>query len=171
MLLSIEYASVALVNLSYPPVEWSPPPGSSGLLVPSAEGRTIAGCTWTSVKWPLLAPPDGGMLVRAFVGRAGRDPALDLDDAELVRRVTADLREMARLEAEPRAWKVTRWDRAIPQYAVGHGERIERIESALADHPGIALAGAGYRGSGLPDCIRQAEEAAQRLSRALSSRA
>jgi oxygen-dependent protoporphyrinogen oxidase len=163
----IEHASIATVNLLYPPAAGPLPPKGSGILVPSSEGRTIAGCTWTSRKWPHLAPPDGGLSIRCFVGRAGDDPGLALDDGALVERCASELRAALGLNGAPTASRVTRWPRALPQYAVGHIERIDRIEAALARLPALALAGAGYRGSGLPECMRQGEEAARRVLAAL----
>ncbi|MFN2489654.1 MAG: protoporphyrinogen oxidase [Actinomycetota bacterium] len=160
---TIEYASIALVNLVYPPGAGMLPASGSGILVPSTEGRTLAGCTWTSRKWPHLAPADGGLSFRCFVGRAGDDPALSLSNDELARRAEEEVRAALGWSAAARTSSVIRWPRAIPQYAVGHNERMDRVEAALSACPGVALAGAGYRGSGLPDCIRQGEEAAQRV--------
>ncbi|CAN5682689.1 hypothetical protein BH24ACT26_BH24ACT26_01860 [soil metagenome] len=164
---AIEYASVALVNLVYPPGAATLPPSGSGILVPSSEGRMLAGCTWTSRKWPHAAPSDGALTVRCFIGRSGDDAALELGDDELAARAHGELCEAMGIGAPPRATKVVRWARAIPQYSVGHNERMDRIDAALAPRPTIALAGAGYRGSGLPDCIRQGEEAARRVLDAL----
>jgi protoporphyrinogen/coproporphyrinogen III oxidase len=159
----ITYASVALVTLVYPPGAGRLPATGSGILVPRRAGRVIAGCTWTSRKWPESAPPDGGLQVRCFVGRAGRDPALDLDDAELAAKVGAELGAALGLAQPARAAQVVRWDDAVPQYLVGHNERVARIESALAPWPAVALAGAGYRGSGVPECIAQGRAAARRV--------
>ena len=159
----IRYASVGLVHLVFPPGTGALPPTGSGFLVPSEERRTLTGCTWVSRKWPHLAPADGGLSLRCFVGRAGEDPSLTLDDRELARRATAEVREALGLSGEPRSTSVVRWKRAIPQYAVGHGERIARVERALGALPGLELAGAAYRGSGLADCVRQGTEAARRV--------
>jgi oxygen-dependent protoporphyrinogen oxidase len=161
-LAAIDYASVGIVNLLYPPRGVRTPSHGSGILVPSSERRLLAGCTWTDRKWPHLAPPDGGTLIRCFVGRGGDEPALDLPDDELARRAAAELAAAMKLSVAPLAWRVTRWRRAIPQYAVGHNERMDLVESALARWPGLALAGSAYRGSGLADCIIQGQSAARR---------
>jgi oxygen-dependent protoporphyrinogen oxidase len=163
---SIPYASVGIVNLLYPPEAVRLPRAGSGILVPSSEGRLLAGCTWTSRKWPHLAPPDGGSLIRCFVGRGGEEPSLELEDAGLVERLHGELVAALGLRAAPRAWRVTRWVRGIPQYAVGHSDRMDLVEAALARWPGIALAGAAYRGSGLTECIAQGQAAARRVLKA-----
>lgn len=159
----ISCASVAIVNLLYDPGVVTLPARGSGMLVPRKEGRTLTGCTWFSRKWPHRRPPDGGSLIRGFIGRAGEDPSLRLDDEALVRRVHAELRLALGVPTGPRAAKVTRWPRAIPQYEVGHNRRVQTIEDSLARRAPVVVAGAGYRGSGLPDCIRQGGEAAARV--------
>ncbi len=167
-LAAIPYASTAIVALVYPPEAGELPVGGSGFLVPAVEGRLIKGCTWVSAKWPHLTPADTGMVVRCSVGRAGDEKALELDDKSLVAEVARELDEMAGLRVPPRTWRVSRWERALPQYTVGHLDRLEHVESLLP--PGIALAGAAYRGAGIPDCIRQGEEAAARVLEAVLAR-
>lgn len=166
-LASIPYASVAVVALAYPASAGAPPASGSGMLVPRAEARTVAACTWYSTKWPASALRDG-FLLRAVVGRSGRHPALDLDDADLVSEVHGDLAAMLGLREPPRSHLVTRWENALPQYTVGHLDRVAGAELALAQHGPLFLAGAGYRGSGIPDCVRQATEAAAAVVTALS---
>lgn len=163
----IEHASVAVVTLVYPPGSFDVPRGISGVLVPSHEERTVAAATFFDTKWPHAAPADGRRVVRCVVGRADRHPALDLADDELAARAHADLRAMLGLEVEPVVSHLVRWDRGLAQYSVGHLERIARVESALSRHPAVALPGSGYRGSGLPDCIRQGRDAARRVLSAL----
>lgn len=156
----IPYATVATVALVFPPGGIKPPEGVSGLLVPSARRRTLAAATWFSRKWPNLAPPDGRIVVKAFAGRAVGDPESALDDDRLVAALLDDLDAAVGLRAAPLATRLTRWERALPQYEVGHLERIEDIEGALTATPGVVLAGAAYRGSGISDCVRSAERAA-----------
>ncbi|HYP24088.1 MAG TPA: protoporphyrinogen oxidase, partial [Actinomycetota bacterium] len=163
---SIPYASVAVVALAYPSSAGAPPKNGSGMLVPRAEARTIAACTWYSTKWPASSLPDG-FILRAVVGRSGRHHALDLDDDDLVARVHDDLAAMLGLTGSPRSHLVTRWENALPQYTVGHLDRVTGAELALAQKGPLFLAGAGYRGSGIPDCIRQANEAAAAVVNAL----
>ena len=163
LLATIQYASVASVTLVYPRGSWTPPEGTSGLLVSRAARATLAACSWTSHKWPDTAPADGSLVMRCFAGRSGADPALQAPDDELARRLALDLRAALGLDASPVRSHVTHWERGLPQYAVGHLERVAASEHALAAHPGLALAGAGYRGSGLPDCISQGQEASGRV--------
>ena len=118
------------------------------------------GCTWVSAKWPHLAPPDRDRWCVARWDGAGDDAALSLDDGGLVRAVSTDLAEMMGLREEPWAWRAFRWARALPQYRVGHLERVERTRASLP--PRLALAGVAYGGAGIPDCIRQGAEAARR---------
>lgn len=137
------------------------------MLVPRIEGRTVAACTWYSTKWPASSLRDG-FLLRAVVGRSGRDPALDLNDDDLVAAVHEDLAEILGLTEPPRSHLVTRWEKALPQYVVGHLDRLAGAELALAQRGPVFLAGAGYRGSGIPDCVRQAREAAAAAASALA---
>ena len=164
---SIRYASVAVVALAYPETAGPPPRRGSGMLVPRAEGRTVAACTWYSTKWPASSPASGFVL-RAVVGRSGHHPALDLADDALVAAVHDDLAGMLGLKEPPRSHLVTRWDDALPQYEVGHLDRVTGAELALAQRGPAFLAGAGYRGSGIPDCIKQATEAAAAVANALA---
>ncbi|MGH2747254.1 MAG: protoporphyrinogen oxidase [Actinomycetota bacterium] len=161
LLARVEYASVAVATLVFPPRSFAPPRGGSGFLVPSGAGRTVAACTWYSTKWPHAAPVDGRQIVRAFVGRAAGDGALAASDDELIARVAGELHDAMGFAEPPVARALTRWERALPQYAVGHAERMDEIEALLP--PAMAVAGAGYRGSGLPDCIRQAQQAAAHI--------
>lgn len=159
LLHTIEYASVASIALVYPHGSAHVPADGSGFLVPSASGLEVSACTWYSAKWPGIGTDDR-IVVRAVLGRAGTDPALDLDDAVLVERVHHDLQKVMGVQAPPLATLVTRWDRAIPQYAVGHLELVAKIEARLAAAGPVFITGAGYRGSGIPDCIAQAHATA-----------
>jgi oxygen-dependent protoporphyrinogen oxidase len=105
-------------------------------------------------------------VVRAFVGRAGHHPALDDDDDELVSGAAREIARLVGAASSPIGSAVHRWPAGLPQYEVGHGDRIERIERALRPHPGLFIAGADYRGTGIPDCIRQGREAARTAARA-----
>jgi oxygen-dependent protoporphyrinogen oxidase len=160
-LVRIEYASLAVVTLVYPPGSFAAPEGGSGFLVPSGSGLTIAACTWYSNKWRVTT--DGRQVVRCVVGRSGLDPNLTTGDASLVSLVERDLQTTMGITASPVATRVTRWERSIPQYRVGHLELVESIEERLLASGAIVVTGAGYRGSGIPDCIAQADAAAERL--------
>jgi oxygen-dependent protoporphyrinogen oxidase len=104
-------------------------------------------------------------LVRAFIGRAGQEHVVDRSDDDLLRLVREEMRRVLGVTAAPCLWRVFRWPRAMPQYTLGHLNRLERIDERLARLPGLALAGNGYRGIGLPDCIASGEAAAETLMR------
>ncbi|MGH2554142.1 MAG: protoporphyrinogen oxidase [Actinomycetota bacterium] len=161
MLAEIPYSSTAVVLLAYPPGTASRLPEGTGFVVPVG-GGTITACTWVSRKWPRDEFGDRAV-VRCFVGRAGAEDALDLPDEELIPIVTREVEEATPLGMEPVASRVVRWPRSMPQYEVGHLERVASIEEALLDAPGIFLAGSAYRGVGIPDCIGQGREASQRV--------
>jgi protoporphyrinogen/coproporphyrinogen III oxidase len=161
VLAEIPYASTGVVLLAYPPGTASRLPQGTGFVVPEG-ARTITACTWVSRKWPREEFGDRAVL-RCFVGRAGAEDALDLPDEELISVVAREVEEATPLGGEPVASRVVRWARSMPQYEVGHLDRLARIDEALSDAPGLFLAGSAYRGVGIPDCIRQGREAAQRV--------
>jgi protoporphyrinogen/coproporphyrinogen III oxidase len=160
-LAAIPYASAVTATFVFPPDSFVPPPGTSGLLVPSTEGRTMAAATWYSAKWPHAAPPDGRQIVKCFAGRGSNDPAAEEDDPVLTNELENDFAEAVGSSHRSLASHLTRWPRALPEYEVGHAERIARIEAGLEHLPEVVLAGSGYGGSGLPDCIRRASIAAE----------
>jgi oxygen-dependent protoporphyrinogen oxidase len=153
----IRYAPAVVATLVYPSGAGTPPAEGSGMLVPSTEGRLLTACAWFSEKWAHAKPEDGGLILRCFVGRG---EALELPDDELVAAIAVELRKALALGGPPVDSIVTRWPVALPVYRVGHLDLIDRIERRLTRHDGIVVAGAGYRGSGLPDCIGQGERAA-----------
>lgn len=154
----IRYAPAVVVTLVYPAGAGTPPSQGSGMLVPSKEGRTLTACAWFSEKWSHARPPDGRMVLRCFVG--GPEASALPDDA-LVDAITWELGEVLHLAGPPTEADITRWDAGLPVYRVGHLELMDRIEERARAHPGLTLAGAGYRGSGLPDCISQGARAAE----------
>ncbi len=164
---AIEYASVVTITLAYPAHALPGPLEGSGFLVPRVEGRLLTACTWTSAKWPGTAPGNGLVLLRASAGRIGDERAMGLADGTLVERVHAELAEAMSLRDRPAEALVTRWQRAFPQYDVGHQARVARIEADLP--PGVLLAGAAYRGVGIAACIRDAELAAGRAAAAVGA--
>jgi oxygen-dependent protoporphyrinogen oxidase len=167
LLSSIRYASVAVVTLSLPEGSVRAPLHGTGFLVPrtsTVDGRPalVTGCTYLSRKWPHLARP-GEELIRASVGRFGDDRFTSLDDDELIAAVLVELTALLDVRADPLTTAVTRWERAFPQYEVGHLIKVERIEADLAVVPGIAVAGAALRGVGIPACIGSGRAAARRV--------
>jgi len=152
----VDYASVAIVTL----VLDGPTPGrGSGYLVPAVEGRTTKAVTFTSRKWAHLAGPRA--VVRASVGRYGEAEDLQREDADLVATVLAELAQAVGPLPSLAASRVTRWGGGLPQYAVGHLDRVRRTREAVARHPGLAVAGAAYDGVGVPACARSGREAAR----------
>ena len=159
-LAGVEYASMALITMVFRRAEAAGLSGS-GLLVPPLDGRLIKASTFSSNKWGWLAAaaPDSFVL-RTSVGRHGDERDLDRDDADLVAGSLADLRTATGLTALPYASTVTRWLGGLPQYPVGHLDRVERIERLAAGLPGLALCGALYQGVGIPACIAGGRRAA-----------
>jgi oxygen-dependent protoporphyrinogen oxidase len=162
-LASIAYVSTATVSLAYRRADVARPLRGFGFVVPRAEERQIMAGTFSSLKFPGRAPADG-VLVRAFVGRAGREETAGLPDDELVAVVRDELASIVGLRAEPLFTRIFRWPRGMPQYRVGHGPLIDRIESGIADLPGIEIAGGYLHGIGIGDCIREGAAAAGRAA-------
>jgi oxygen-dependent protoporphyrinogen oxidase len=158
-LAGIPYVGVATVSLVYRLSAVQRPLDGTGFLVPPKEGRFLVGCTWSSAKWPHLAH-DELAAFRCAVGRYGDQRWVDLDDAELVDRVHAELAESVGATARPIAVRVQRWPSAMPQYTVGHEHRLISIATALRALPGLYVTGAAYRGVGIASCISQAAEVA-----------
>jgi oxygen-dependent protoporphyrinogen oxidase len=159
----IEYAGMALVTLAFRRADVGALEGS-GFLVPPVDGRSIKASTFSSNKWGWLgaAAPDSFVL-RTSLGRQGEEGVLDLDDAELVARSLADLRAAVGLTAVPYATTVTRWRAGLPQYPVGHLDRVARVQRDLADLPGLAVCGAAYEGVGIAPVIASAWRAAEQV--------
>ncbi|HUY61278.1 MAG TPA: protoporphyrinogen oxidase [Candidatus Dormibacteraeota bacterium] len=162
----IVYAPVAIVTLAYAASVLPQPLPFSGFLVARGEGRLINACTAVDRKWPHLATA-GTVLLRASVGGPRAAEAMEMSDAALVTTVHLELRRALGLRTGPRAVGITRWPQALPQYAVGHLERLAAAEVDLARVPRLAVTGAAFRGVGLPACIRQGAAAAQGLRRRL----
>jgi oxygen-dependent protoporphyrinogen oxidase len=158
-LAGIPYASMAVVAMAFPAQEVA---AGSGLLVPPIAGRLVKGVTVSSAKWPHLA--DDVVLVRASVGRFRDERELQRDDADLAAAVVADVAELLGLDRPgPLETRLTRWGGGLPQYLVGHPGRVEAIRSAVAEIPGLAIAGAAFEGLGVPACIRDAYRAVDHL--------
>ena len=162
----IPYASSAIVTLAYAKADVGHPLDGYGYVVPRVEGSDVLACTWTSSKWEHRAP-EGQALVRVYAGRFGGPDVARRSKDSLVALAREEVRVLG-IKAEPHLVRVHRWPRAMPQYVLGHLERLERIETALEAHPGLALAGAAYRGVGIPDCIGSGEDAAESVARALT---
>jgi oxygen-dependent protoporphyrinogen oxidase len=160
-LATIETASVALVTLVWRRADIVTPTGS-GYLVPPSAGRPVKGVTVASSKWAHL--DDGEhVAVRCSFGRYGETADLQRDDDELVALALDEIGLTGRESAPPIATRVSRWGGALPQYAVGHVDRVRRIRAAVAAVPGLAVCGAAYEGVGIPACIRTGQQAADAI--------
>jgi oxygen-dependent protoporphyrinogen oxidase len=161
----VPYASSVVVTLGFTGNALTPLDGY-GYVVPRAEGSDVLACTWTSQKWESRAP-EGAALVRVYAGRfGGRDLTVESDEDLLtLARDELGLRDVT---AEPILTRIHRWPCGMPQYVLGHPERLERIDALLSEHPGLAVAGAAYRGVGIPDCILSGEQAAESAARSLA---
>jgi oxygen-dependent protoporphyrinogen oxidase len=159
-LISIEYASMAIVTLALPELDVA---DSSGFLVPSVDGRRIKAATYSFNKWAWVGAVSGTRILRASIGRHREEASLQATDDELVTRVVGDVTLATGQPIEPLDVHVQRWGGALPQYAVGHLERMSRIRAAVADVPGLALCGAAYDGVGIPAVIGSARRASASL--------
>jgi oxygen-dependent protoporphyrinogen oxidase len=153
---AIRYASATVVALLFSSEAAAAVPHGSGFLVAPGEASLLKACSWSSQKWPHCTP-DGELLVRCHLQSETPD-----DDATLVEAVRTELRELVGLRAVPVLARVYRWPRSVASYSVGHLERLHAIGAALAEFPGLVLAGAGLRGVGVPECLRQGIAAAER---------
>jgi protoporphyrinogen/coproporphyrinogen III oxidase len=162
-LAAIPYVSTASIYLVYPEGTAEDLPEGTGFVVPPGRA-TITACTWFSRKWPHEAFADRAV-VRCFVGRAGAEEPARLPDPDLVEVAGREVGEAVGLTARPASSRVIRWNRAMPQYEVGHLDRLAGIEDALAtEAPGVFVTGSAFRGVGIADCIRQGQETARRVT-------
>ena len=158
----IEYASMAIVTFAFHRSALADVPLGSGFLVPPVDGRAIKAATFSSIKWPWLAHSAGDLVVlRTSLGRHGETEILEREDEDVAKAALTDLTEAIGLGSAPIDRHVQRWTDALPQYAVGHLDRVARIRAALP--PGLAVAGAAYDGVGIPACIASAGTAVSTL--------
>lgn len=158
----VSYASSAAVTLAYPRAAIRHPLDGFGFIVPCVEHRRVVACTFSSVKYPGRAP-EGFALLRVFLGGALQPDVLVQDDPTLGRLAHADVAALLGIEGLPVLRRVARYPAAMPQYEVGHLGRVAAMEARLQGLPGLALAGAAYRGVGIADCVRSGEDSATRL--------
>ena len=159
-LMDIPLASTATVSLAYPLANLPRELNGYGYVIPRCEQRRALACTWTSSKFDGRAPA-GHALLRVFIGRAGED--LPESDTDLLALAREELAQTIGIHSTPMLTRISRWDKAMPQYNLGHAERVARIEAAAQKHPRLALAGNIYKGVGIPDCIASGELAAEKL--------
>jgi oxygen-dependent protoporphyrinogen oxidase len=164
-LAEIRYASMAIVTLAYPAPAFPAEPAGSGFLVPAVDRHAIKAVTFSTVKWPhLRSGPQAGLhIVRCSVGRLGDEAILQREDGELAGLAAADLAAATGVAGPPADARVTRWGGGLPQYSVGHLDRVARIRAGVATQPGLAVCGAAYDGVGIPACIASARLAVDQV--------
>ena len=162
VLKSIPYVSTATVSLAYKLTDLPHPQDGNGYVIPRREGRRAVACTWTSTKCTPRAP-EGHALLRVFVGRAGQEDEIPWDDASLLEIAREELALTLGITADPLVSRVFIWEKAMPQYNLGHPEKLTQIDAALEEMPNLAFAGNGYRGIGIPDCIHSGELAVEKI--------
>jgi oxygen-dependent protoporphyrinogen oxidase len=161
-LLTIPYVSTATVSIAFKKKDVAHPLNGFGFVVPRTEKRGIMAATWTSVKFNHRAPDDS-VLIRCFVGGAKNMELVSLNDEEMIKMVRKELCEIMGIEAEPVLSRVFRWINSMPQYTVGHEERIASIEEMVSRHPGLYITGSAYHGIGISDSIRNGEVVAKKI--------
>ncbi len=158
---SIDYVTTATVSLAFRRAHLGHDLRGFGLVVPRAEGRPVMATTWSSSKFAGRAP-EGHVLLRSFLGRAGIEAAAQLDDEEMIKVVRKELRDVMGIAAAPELAEIFRWPRGMPQYRVGHVKLVAEVEAAVAAVPGVEIAGGAYHGIGIGDCLREGAAAAAR---------
>jgi protoporphyrinogen/coproporphyrinogen III oxidase len=166
----IEAANVAVIALAFRGTDVRARTTGSGLLIPPIEGRAVKAVTYLDRKWAWVgaaAEREDLSLLRVSIGRHGDNEVLQRSDEELVELARMDLAHVLGIDAVPVDSRVTRWGGSLPQYAVGHRSRLERISQGLREQPSLALCGASYDGVGVAACVGSAYEAAGRIAHAL----
>jgi oxygen-dependent protoporphyrinogen oxidase len=160
---AIAYNRVVVVGLGYRAADVATPLDGFGYLSRQRDRRDVLGVQWCSSIFPDRAPP-GHVLLRALCGGWNRPEIVDWDDGRLLAAVRGEMRQVLGIEAAPVFHQIVRWDKAIPQYHLGHLERIAAVEARAARHPGLFLGGSAYRGVALNDCVEQAGVLAERMT-------
>ncbi len=158
----ISYASAAVANMAFREADFPTPPKSFGFVVPIAERRRIIAGSLSSLKYENRAPA-GFITARAFVGGVLQNEMMRQSDDDMIAAVRDEFRALLGISAAPQIAIVRRWPDSMPQYVVGHLARVAEIERLAAQIPAFALAGAAYRGVGIPDCIRGGEAVAEKI--------
>lgn len=159
---SVRYVSTATVSLAYRQSDVGNPLNGVGFIVPRGEYRGVSACTITSTKFSYRAP-EGRVLLRCFTGGPGHEAVVERSDAEIIADVRTELAALLGIRAEPILGRVYRWIKGNAQYDVDHLERIKKMHAMCADTPGLFLTGSAYEGIGVPDCIHQGQEAAEKV--------
>jgi oxygen-dependent protoporphyrinogen oxidase len=161
ILLTIPYVSSATVSLAYRRSQIHDPLDAFGFIIPRAEKRKIMASTYTSVKFSHRAP-ESHILLRVFVGGAKNEELVNLNDDEMLRLVQGELKSIIEVEGDPVLTKIYRWEKSMPQYLVGHLEKVTRMEKRTGLYPGLFLTGCAYKGIGISDSVHDAEIIAEK---------
>jgi oxygen-dependent protoporphyrinogen oxidase len=161
-LAAITYSSSITVGLGYDREVRQSLPAGFGFLVPRSAGQRLLAVTFVHNKFPHRTPPDRALL-RCFFAGSTAESIWELSDDAIIGIVRNELQQILGLRASPLFARVYKWKSAMAQYGVGHLERLERIDRLRRQLPGLALAGNGYRGIGVPDCVRSGQDAAKQL--------
>lgn len=164
LLRGIDYAPLAIVHVGYQVSSLTTRPKGFGFLVAPGEGMNILGCVWNSSLFSGRAP-DGQALMTVFVGGARNPDVIRLGDAELVAMVRTELQRVLGINSEPHVVAVTRYERSIPQYNLGHAERVRKIRDIVSTVERFALVGNYLHGVSVGDCIKEAEGVAREMAR------
>jgi oxygen-dependent protoporphyrinogen oxidase len=167
---SIPFASSAIVVSGHQLTDFTHPMDAFGLVVPAVEKRQILAVSFSSRKF-LNRAPDGHIVLRTFLGGAMQPEILQLDDTAILDAVNKELTQIFGMKREPLFAEVVRYPRAMPQYEVGHAERLARIEKQLAACTGLSLAGSSYYGVGIPDSIASGRSAAEQMLNVVTRKA
>lgn len=160
----ISYANLAVAVAIYRPTAVARALDRTGFLVPSGEGLNLTACTWVGAKWGFESP---GVPMRLFFGRAGGEDVTRWTDDQFRAVIAREMQQTMGIREAPEYLRIFRWPRAMPQYEVGHAERIWELRQILERVPGLFLAGSALQGVGVPDCVRQANQSAEALARYL----
>ncbi len=161
-LLTIPYTSTSTISMSFKRSQIKNSIDGFGFVVPKSEGKRIIGSTWSSIKWEGRAPDDE-LLLRCFVGGALHEDLLEGTDEEVMTMVLEDLKSIMDIEGEPVMRRMFRYKKAMPQYTIGHTERVEGIEHELHSYSGLFVTGSAYHGIGISDTVREAEDTAKKV--------
>ncbi len=164
LLCGIPYSSSITVALLYDRAGWRHPLNGFGFLVPRAEHRPIAACTWVNTKFPSRVA-ENRVLLRGFLAAGQAEALSSCSDEEVAQVVHRECSDLMDFRQEPVGWVIHRWSRAMAQYEVGHQRRIEELEARLAHLPSLHLSGNAYNGIGIPDCIRRSRGVAEKVAK------
>ncbi|MER1985628.1 MAG: protoporphyrinogen oxidase [Solibacillus sp.] len=156
----MNYATIATVTMAFEKGQIDKYKDANNFFVSRNSDLAITTCTWSNHKWNDVAPDDCDLL-RVYIGRVGDESIVELSDSEIEKIVMQDLKRAIKLKNEPFYTVVTRWKESMPQYTIGHEERMKVLqEQFLKEYPQVQLVGSSYRGISVPNCVAQGQEAA-----------